>query len=684
MGSNGGRTVVFVVTCLIVLLMCCLCVVVGGGAAWLSLFLPRDRELRSTWNAPRELIPPIEEVVPADPTALARNEIPLEPGLEEETQRQLASVVVPIADPIQLVERLGGVEDAPEVLATSAETLREGTVRTFWATNMDTIENFQVPAALAYVSDHVYFWVDRDIDYDRLEVKDLVDEFERNAYPANRELFGREWSPGIDGDVHLNMLYARGLGNAAAGYYSSSDEFSPIVKEYSNGVEIFYLNADTIGIHEGYTDSVLAHEFQHMIHWYQDRNEDTWMNEGLSELAVLVNGYDTGGFDYLFAMDPDITMTRWPIEPGTAGSNYGQAFLFLAYFLDRFGREAVQALVSDPANGLDSMDRTLASLDARDQETGLAITAEDVFRDWAVAMLLQDETVGDGRYAIRSYASAPRIETVDSIDECPFRPRREEVMQYGIDAFEIDCPGQYSLRFDGEEVVRVVPADPHSGDYAFWSNRGDESDMTLTRAFDFGDLEGPIELRHWIWYDLEEGWDYAYLEVSEDGGETWTILTTPSGTSEDPSGSSYGWAYNGFSGGGPQWIEETIDLSEFAGKAVLLRYEYVTDAALNGEGILVDDIRIDALYYEENFEAGDGGWEAEGFVRLYNRLPQTYRVAVVQEGRETSISEIALDAARRGRIDLELGEYDRVTLIVIGTTRYSWQPAPYTFEAVPR
>jgi hypothetical protein len=309
---------------------------------------------------------------------------------------------------------------------------------------------------------------------------------------------------------------------------------------------------------------------------------------------------------------------------------------------------------------------------------------DDVFRDWAAALVLQDDSVADGRYIVRSYGFAPPIEPADTIDECPSRTRREQVMQYGIDTFEILCPGEYTLRFDGEEITKVVPADPHSGDFAFWSNRGDESDMTLTRGFDFTQVQGPVELRHWIWYDLEEGWDYAYFEVSEDEGRTWTILTTPSGTLEDPSGNSYGLAYNGTSGGGPRWIEESIDLTDYAGKKILLRYEYITDSVANGEGFIVDDIRVDAVGYAEDFEDGDGGWKGEGFVRLYNRLPQTYRVVVIQEGGVTSVSDLALDSNRRGQMDLDLGEYGKATLIVIGTSRHSWQPAPYTFEVVPR
>ena len=98
--------------------------------------------------------------------------------------------------------------------------------------------------------------------------------------------------------------------------------------------------------------------------------------------------------------------------------------------------------------------------------------------------------------------------------------------------------------------------------YAFWSFKGDESDMTLTRAFDFTDVSGPILMDYHTWYDLEEDYDYAYVEVSEDG-RNWVFLNTPSGTDKDVSGNSYGWGYNANSGG---WIDEQVDLSDYAGK----------------------------------------------------------------------------------------------------------------------
>ncbi len=258
--------------------------------------------------------------------------------------------------------------------------------------------------------------------------------------------------------------------------------------------------------------------------------------------------------------------------------------------------------------------------------------------------------------------------------------------QYGVDYVGLQCEGEYTLSFQGSDRVQVVPAEAHSGEYAFWSNRGDESDMTLTREFDLREVEGPIELQYWVWYDIEEGWDYLYLEISPDGGDTWMILDTPSGTAEDPSGNSYGWAYTGPSGGGeePEWILETVDLTSFAGQEVILRFEYITDAAVNGEGLLLDDVSIEAIEYQEDFEAGEGGWSGEGFVRLFNRIPQTYRVALVEIGRQTRVREIELDATQRGDIRFNLGgEYDEAVLVVVGTSRHTWRVAPYRVQILP-
>jgi hypothetical protein len=298
-----------------------------------------------------------------------------------------------------------------------------------------------------------------------------------------------------------------------------------------------------------------------------------------------------------------------------------------------------------------------------------------------VGLFLQDPSVGDGRYAIESYAAAPSLRVTDRYPQCPLSQAIQgEVNQYGIDTMSLSCTGDFTLQFQGETSAQVVPADPHSGDWSFWSNRGNQSDMTLTREFDLSDASGEIELSYWLWYDIEEDWDYVYLEASEDDGENWEILTTPSGTDTDPTGNSYGWGYTGFSGGGDrgQWIEEAVDLSAYAGKTILLRFEYITDASVNGEGLLLDDVSIPALDYREDFEDGDGGWEGEGFIRLYNSLPQTYRVVLVELGPDVTVTELALDDRNSAEAAVSLnGEAEQTVVIVIATTRHTWRPAPY-------
>jgi len=671
MGSNNSSTVKWFVIALVVIMAACLtCAVTTFLVIRWGVIQVEQAELY-------DYIP--EESTPTRTPLISPSEEPENIDLSILTLEQLASTIVPINEPIELAERLRGLKDVPRILATEVEPIQVGTVDTFWVSNVDTIENFEVQAEMVYATDHVYFWVEKGVDFNLDDAKALVDDFEERAYPTNRSFFGSEWSPGVDGDVHLYILYATNLGYSVAGYFSSADELSPLAHQYSNGHEMFYLSADNVELWEEFTYSVLAHEFQHMIHWNLDRNEESWLNEGFSELASHLSGFDVGGWDYAYASDPDLALTYWPTSGGT---HYGQAFLFVTYFLDRFGSEATQALVANPKNGLDSIDRTLEAMGIIDNQTGAPITADDVQRDWALAMLVNDPSIYDGQYSFHSYA-APQVGFSDQIIACPTGLKERQVNQYGIDYIHIECEGTYSLSFDGASVVPVLPGEAYSGDFAFWSNRGDESDMTLTRAFDLRQVEGQIEANYWVWYDIEEGWDYLYLEVSPDGGDSWQILETPSGTAEDLSGNSFGWAYTGYSGGDvePRWIQETVDLSEFAGQEILLRFEYITDAAVNGDGLLLDDLSIEAIDYFEDFETDEGDWQAAGFVRLYNRLPQTYRVVLVEQGREIEVRELTLDEDNHAEIEITFDKgTQEAVLIVTATTRHTWQPAAYIVE----
>jgi immune inhibitor A len=665
---------------ILVFVLCCLGLLVFGAAGGLIYFLragPGEIGESPAFSSPTSTPRVVR------PTTQATSQ----PGgqqtqitVSDETLRALENTIVPINDLADLARRLEGKDDIPQTVSSSGTALSVGEQDSFWVTNVDTNENFRISATLRNVSQHVYFWVQDEVPFDQEEVNKLVDTFENQIYSTNRDFFGSEWTPGVDGDPHLYILYAGGLGDSLAGYFSSADEFHPLAHEYSNAHEMFLLNADNVDLSSQYTYGVLAHEFQHMIHWYRDRNEQTWLNEGFSELASFLNGYDGGGFDLAYVRDPDIQLTDWPTNPGETPSHYGSAFLFLTYFLDRFGDQATQSLVGHPENGMVSIDEVLAELGARDPVQNTPITANDVFMDWVLTSFLNNESVEDGRYFYHNYPEAPQPDFTETVRQCPQDGITRDVHQYGVDYIRISCSGNFNLHFEGTIQVPVVPEDPFSGDYAFWSNRGDESDMTLTRAFDFTEHQGPLTLNYWTWYDLEEDYDYLYLEASSNGKD-WQILTTPSGTAEDPSGNSYGWGYNGASRG---WIQESVDLSQYAGQEVQVRFEYVTDAAVNGEGFLLDDVAIPEVDYFSDFEDGDGGWTSEGWVRIQNLLPQTYRLALISFGRDTTIEYLTPADDNTLNVPLQIGEdVDEVVLVVTGATSFTRQKAAYRYSLLP-
>ncbi len=606
------------------------------------------------------------------------------PAQFSDTLETLLNTEIPINDPIDIAERLEGKENIPLTLPVEDLDRQVGEKESFWVTDTDTAENFQVDTTLAAVTDHLYFWVEDGVDYSKRELDKLAAEFEDNIYPTNQEFFGSEWTPGVDEDPHLYVIYARGLGSNLAGYYASIDEYHPMVHEFSNAHETFMLSADNAGLAEGYTYGVLAHEFQHMIHWYRDRNETSWLNEGFSELATLLTGLREGPtHDYFYADDPDSQLNDWPNDPNETIPHYGSSFLFVTYFLDRFGSEATKALVSDDLNGLQSVDKVLRDLEIVDPDTGSQITADDFFLDWVVTNYIKDDYNVTDRFDYSNYPDAPVFYPTENIDQCPTGVVHRDVHQYGVDYIELSCQGSYSLQFEGQQSVQVIPEYPHSGLYAFWSNKGDHSTMRLTREFDFSEVSGSISMDYWTWYDLEADYDYVFLEISTNGGE-WRIIRAPSTISEDPSGNSYGWGYNGLSGGDGSWILESVDLSAYAGEVIQVRFEYITDAAVHGEGFLLDDVSIPEIGYSADFEEDDGGWVNEGFVRIENTLPQTYRLALIHLGAVPRVQYLTVSAENKVEIPITIGEggVQEVVLVVTGTTRFTRQKADYQFELI--
>jgi immune inhibitor A len=662
---------VIVISCILILL-CCLCASILVFTQLISRPVTSEIEAESRTSTP---------IISAKPIVIRPKESPVQ--VKDSTLETLENSTIPINDLLDLARRFEGKLNIPIALDPISTYLQVDAQDSFWVMNTDTEENFRINATLGYVTDHAYFWIEDGVRYKEKSLRALAETFEERIYPTNHEYFGAEWTPGVDGDPHLYIIYAEGLGRSLAGYFSPSDEYHPLAHEYSNMHELFVLNADNLDFDEEYTYGVLAHEFQHMIHWYQDRNEWGWVNEGLSELASYINGYDIGGFDYLYALDPDLQLNDWPNNPDETAPHYGASFLFMAYFLDRFGIEGIQALSNHPANGMAGVDAVLTEYGLIDPLLDTQIRADDVFLDWALATYLQDERIADGRYRYYRYDRDVHANDTESIESCPTEVETRNVHQYGVDYIGIECQGDYTLKFEGAKEVDLLPVDPFSGEHAFWSNKGDDSDMTLTKTFDFHDHDGPLTLTYWTWYDLEEDYDYVYLTVSNDG-EYWQIVTTPSGTAEDLSGNNYGWGYNGISGGNGKWIQEKVDLSQFAGERVQIRFEYVTDGAVNGDGFLLDDVSIPEMGFFSDFETGESGWEAAGFVRVRNSLTQTFRLGLIENGDFLQVKYIELNPDNAIEIPLKIGgKVKNVVLVVTGTTRFTRQVANYQFQISP-
>ena len=630
--------------------------------------------------------PTLTEAIPTLTLASYTPTPPIVSG--DDTLTVLKNNLVPAGDWRDEAIRLKGIPDIPEVVSMTPANYALGDSLEFYITNNDTREPRKLSAQLVYQTQNVYFFIETGVKANDSDIKSLVDEFQNNTYPTNREFFGSEWTPGVDGDPRLYILYAHGLGQFTQAYVDTVSEFSHQVHPYSNEKEIMVLNADASPLNDSYWHPTLAHEFQHMIHWYQNPNSEIWLNEGASMLAITLNGFDAGP-KMAFLNGPDLQLNSWAVSsssPTEAGSHYDAAYLFMKYLLDRFGGKAIQTLVASHAIGITAVDNTLATLGINDQATGKTLTAEDVFADWAMANFLNDSSLAQGQYGYKDYGEKVPGPT-DTISECPTGLISADVHQFGTRYIELECKGSLTIDFSGAQHISIAPTQPHSGSYTMWSSREDQSDTTLTRQFDLGNVKSAT-LNYWAWWQIESDYDYAYLEVSADGGKTWKIIPTPSGSDANPVGSNLGWGYTGCSGGGEtgkdciaQWINETVDLSAYAGQKILVRFEYLTDAALNYASLMLDDISMPEINYTCDFETDNCGWDSQGFVRVDNVLPQTFVVQLIQQsGDQVTVERMSLDANRQGSLSLNLESGDTAILVVSGTTPFTTEKASFELE----
>jgi immune inhibitor A len=169
----------------------------------------------------------------------------------------------------------------------------------------------------------------------------------------------------------------------------------------------------------------------------------------------------------------------------------------------------------------------------------------------------------------------------------------------------------------------VTLGTPHSGENMWYSNHDQSwADVKLSRTLD---VPAGSDVRFWAWnnYTIEELWDYGFIEVSTDGGSTWTQLEVRDeagnvvSTNDDPNGNlvNFGGLQNGLTGStGGEWRHDYVNLTPYAGSTIGLRLRYATDAAFEEQGWFADDFEVTAdgtTTFTDDVESGADGWTAE-------------------------------------------------------------------------
>ena len=161
----------------------------------------------------------------------------------------------------------------------------------------------------------------------------------------------------------------------------------------------------------------LAHEFQHMIHFYQkpilrDGSSAAWLNEMASEVAedliadkLMIDGPRGVDYDDPTAGEPDnlrgrlpeynffndIRVTSWEDDIANYSINYALG----AYLARTYGAEVFSRIVQSDAYGVEAIEGALDGM-------GRDVSFGDIMANWAAATLLSDNTAAPAPYRYNS------------------------------------------------------------------------------------------------------------------------------------------------------------------------------------------------------------------------------------------------------------------------------------------
>jgi len=266
----------------------------------------------------------------------------------------------------------------------------------------DATARTQVTATLIKVEPNLYFyieksWWDSQLPQKQTELLNNLDnlsqEFASKIYPALTSAFGSEWTPGIDNDPKITVVFQSMKGDFG-GYFRTADEYPKIQVPNSNEREMLYLPISKIS--DPYQLKVLlAHEFTHLITFNQkDRafglSEDTWLNEARADYSATMLGYNDIYPNSIleqrvrdFLENPSDSLTEWK----ETKYDYAVVSLFTHYLADHYGVSVLSDSLKSNAIGIDSINQALKKENSQ-EDFG------QIFANWTVAVAVNDCSLG--------------------------------------------------------------------------------------------------------------------------------------------------------------------------------------------------------------------------------------------------------------------------------------------------
>jgi hypothetical protein len=286
-----------------------------------------------------------------------------------------------------------------------------------WDLSVMPPQDAQICATVRGTGENVYVLVADDAwgaSVDEAVVDDLIAAWDEGT-PSDPEvgIFGQVTAlfgdppDAFDGDprIYLFLYEMEGyMGYTFDGYFKVDDQ---LAGPTSNRHEMLHINSLSGGGPDSdYMLSVQAHEFQHLIHWGHDPDEEAWINESMSELAMVRTGF---GSDEAW-MDAWLNDPAAPLMSNGPDYDYGIFLLFGTYLWERFGDAFIGTLVADPDNGVAGLDNILLPMSSVQDFA-------EVLGDLALAIAVNDPDLPGGKFGFEAIdAGEPDSTSFSSTD----------------------------------------------------------------------------------------------------------------------------------------------------------------------------------------------------------------------------------------------------------------------------